>query len=313
MLCKVLKDWGMDAMDRRDFLKKGLAAAAGLGLSSVLGDVEGAPEKGTGEGRGAEIVVARGGAPAEVAARAVGALGGMGRFVRRGARVVVKPNIGWDRTVEEGANTHPDVVASLVRLCRAAGAREVVVTDTPCNAWAATSVKSGIADAVRRAGGVLKAPGPYRKVALPGARVLVEAEILEDVLDADLVINAPVVKVHSSQALVTVSMKNLMGVVKDRGFFHRTDLSRCIAEIAAFVRPRLTVLDATRILLTRGPAGPGEVRVLDTVAAGTDFVALDALGATYLGVKPGDVRHIRMAAELGLGEADLDKVRIRTV
>ncbi len=261
----------------------------------------------------AEIVVVKGTNPEEITARAVEGIGGIQKYVRKGARVVIKPNIGWDRTVEQGANTHPAVVKSLVKLCRRAGASEVVVLDNTCNPWNVTYLKSGIADAVKEAGGVMKPPARYRKVAIPGGQVLKEADILEEILEADVFINAPVCKVHGSQARVTLAMKNLMGIVKDRGFFHRADMNQCIVDIAAHVKPAFTVLDATRILLTNGPAGPGTVKELNTVAAGTDFVALDAYGATLLGVKPETVRHIKIAGEIGLGEAEIANVKIRTL
>jgi uncharacterized protein (DUF362 family) len=108
-------------------------------------------------------------------------------------------------------------------------------------------------------------------------------------------------------------MKNLMGAVKDRGFFHRTDLNRCIVEIAGYLKPGLTIIDATRILVTNGPAGPGMVKEPNIVAAGRDFVALDAFGADLLGIRPETVPHIQMAMELGLGEGDLRKIKIKYV
>jgi len=297
-------------MERREFLKRSMLVLAGAGLSRYLGrgfrTVAGAAES------SAEIVMVKGADSEKITFGALEMLGGMKRFVKKGQRVVVKPNIAWNRTVEQAANTHPDVVKALVKMCLQAGASQVVVIDNTCNPWNLTYVTSGMESAVKEAGGLLKAPQSFKKVTLPQATILKEAEVLEEVLNADVVINVPVVKVHGSQAKVTLSMKNLMGVVKDRGYFHRTDLNRCIAEIAGYIKPHLTVLDATRVLLTRGPQGPGEVKVLETVLAGTDFVALDAYGSTLLGVKPEIVPHIQMAAEMGLGQNDLSRIKVRT-
>ncbi|MCM8768269.1 MAG: DUF362 domain-containing protein [Candidatus Omnitrophica bacterium] len=295
-------------MGRREFIKRAVFSLAGFGLVGRLKWIS----RGLAEAEEkTEIVSVTDASEEKAAYRAIEMLGGMGKFVKKGQRVVIKPNIAWNRTVDQAANTHPEVVKALVKLCLQAGAREVIVIDNTCNPWNMTYVTSGIEAAVKEAGGTMKPPVSFKKVNLGSSQVLKEAEILEEVASADVLINVPVVKVHGSQAKVTISMKNLMGVVKDRGFFHRTDLNRCIAEIAAFIKPALTVLDATRILLTRGPQGPGEVKILKTVVAGTDFVALDAFGATLLGVKPETVGHIQIAAEMGLGQNDLTKVRVR--
>ncbi len=296
-------------MERREFLKRSLWALAAAGLAGRIRWLKSGVAQGAAET--SEIAVVTGDGEENITFQAVGLMGGMGRFVKKGQKVVIKPNIAWNRNVEQAANTHPEVVKALVKMCRQAGASQVVVIDNTCNPWNLTYVTSGIEAAVKEAGGLMKPPVSFKKVTLEKAVVLKEAEVLEEVLAADVVINVPVVKVHGSQARVTISMKNLMGVVKDRGFFHRSDLNRCIAEISSFVRPVLTVLDATRVLLTRGPQGPGEVKVLKTVAAGTDFVALDTYGATLLGVNPETVGHIQIAAEMGLGEKDLARVRIR--
>jgi uncharacterized protein (DUF362 family) len=297
-------------MKRREFLKRIAAAVAGVAISRVV-----RVESDAGQVMGAELssqIVSVTGSPSSATEKAVAELGGIKKFVRSGDKVLIKPNIAWDRTPEQAANTHPDVVATLVRLCRSAGASSVFVADMTCNPWRVTYVNSGIDAAVKAAGGTMRPPINFRKVTLPKTELLKEAEVLEEILDADVVINVPVAKVHGSHARVTISMKNWMGAVRDRGFFHRTDLNRCIAEISSFIRPAFVVVDATRVLLTNGPAGPGQTKVFDTVLAGTDFVALDAYAAkNFLGIDPSDVRHIGIAAAMGLGQCDLSKIKIR--
>lgn len=295
-------------MKRREFLGKSLIFIAGLGFSQLFKigrkEVEGGDFK-------SKIVVAKGDSPEDITIKAIEGLGGIENFVKKGNKVLIKPNIAWDRTIEQAANTHPDVVKALIKMCKKAGASEIIVVDNSCSPWKVTYYKSGIEAVVKEAGGIINPPLNFRKVTISGTQVLKEAEILEDVLDADVIINVPIVKVHGSDAKVTISMKNLMGIVKDRGYFHRTDLSRCIAEIASYIKPHLIVIDATRVLLTGGPAGPGMVKQLNMVAAGTDFVALDAFGATLLGINPDTVRHIQIAIEMGLGQGDLSKVNVK--
>lgn len=297
-------------MKRREFIRNGALTIAGLGVSTLFG--------GRGKGilmaaeAGSEIAVAKGGTPENLTVKAVNGVGGMGSFVKTGDKVVIKPNIAWNRTPEQAANTHPEVVSTLIKLCKKAGASEVLVIDHPCNPWKVTYVTSGIGKAVETAGGTMRPPIKFRKVAINGTKLLKEAEVLEEVLDADVLINVPVAKVHGSSK-ATIAMKNLMGVVKDRGYFHRTDLHRCIAEINYYIRPALTVVDATRVLLTRGPQGPGVVNELGIVAAGTDFVALDAFCTKLLDLNISDVAHIQMGAEMKMGISDLSRVRIKNL
>jgi len=297
-------------MKRREFIRSGVLTVAGLGISSLFG--------GRGRGflaadeAGSEIAVAKGGSPEDLTRRAVDGAGGIGRFVKAGSRVVIKPNIAWNRTPEQAANTHPEVISALVKLCKKAGASQVIVIDHPCNPWNVTYVTSGIKEAVEKAGGIMRPPQKFRKVSIEGTKVLKEAQVLEEVLDADVLINVPVAKVHGG-ARVTIAMKNLMGVVKDRGFFHRNDLHRCIAEINYYIRPAFTVVDATRVLTTRGPQGPGVVRELGIVAAGTDFVALDSFGTKLLDKDVSGVAHIRMGDEMKMGVSDLARVKIKNL
>ena len=295
-------------MNRREFLRTSISVIAGLSLGKLLrlGD-----ENAESAGLAPRIVVAKGPSAEANTMKALDGLGGIGTFIKKGERVVIKPNIAWNKTPDQAATTNPAVVKALVQAAKKAGASEVIVIDYPCHPWNTTYVTSGMQAAVQEAGGTMKPPLRFRNVAIPGGVLLKEAEILEEILNTDAIINVPIVKVHGSQSNVSIAMKNLMGVVKNRGYFHSTGLNQCIADIASFVNVRLTVLDATRVLLTNGPQGPGTVKRLDTIAAGTDFVALDAFGTTLLGLSPENVPHIKMAAGKGLGQADLSKVTIQ--
>lgn len=255
-------------------------------------------------------VAATGSDPADNVRRVVAVLGGMGRFVRAGESVLIKPNVGWDRIPEQAANTDPQVVAELVRLCRAAGARRVVVTDISCNDPRRCFSRSGIAAAAGAAGAeVIES---HRLKLVPAALTGLAAglEVIEELLKADRVINVPVVK-HHSLSRVTLGMKNWYGVVGDgRNRLHQA-IDRSIAELGAAFRPTLTVMDATRLLVRNGPQGGslGDVRAGNAVAAGTDPVLCDAWGAAQLGHVPDSLPFIQLAQQRGLGRADLKAIR----
>jgi uncharacterized protein (DUF362 family) len=303
-------------MTRRDFFKR----AAALGLAAY-GLAEGGWELlGEGSAEAAArptIVVAAKRDPAALVRAAVDGLGGMKKFVKQGAVVLVKPNMGWVRKPEQAANTNPEVVAEVVRLCRAAGAREVKVVDNPVDRPASLIASvSGIAAAAEAAGAkvtIASSPALFQRTDLKRSKVLKSAEVLRDLLRADVFINLPIVKVHGS-TVVTLACKNLMGTVSDRGAWHNSaSLDQCIADYAAQMRPHLVVMDAVRILTTNGPKGPGRVKELGIVAAGTDALALDAYGTMLLGKRAQDVGHLRLAYEMGVGEIDLKRVTIRNV
>lgn len=256
------------------------------------------------------VVAARGPDPAANVRRAVAALGGMERFVRPGERVLVKPNVGWDRLPEQAANTDPAVVAELVRLCRSAGARRVVVTDISCNDPRRCFARSGIAAAVAAAGGEVIVSDRLRLVPADLAGVAQGLEVVEELLTAERVINVPVVKHHRLSG-ATLGMKNWFGVLgAGRNRLHQS-VHRAIAELAATFRPTLTVVDATRVLLANGPQGGSlaDVREVGAVAAGTDPVLCDAWGAVQLGVRPTDLASIQEAAQRGLGRAEVGLVQ----
>jgi uncharacterized protein (DUF362 family) len=301
-----------EKLTRRDLLKRALAAGAALsGVTAWEGPT--APAAASPP----LLVVAGKRGPAELVRAAVSALGGMGRFVRRGARVVVQPNMAWDRTPEQAANTNPEVVAEVVRLCLAAGAREVKVIEHLQSTPEAETLKhNGIQAAAEAAGAQVIAASDvagYEEVTLPHAVRLTRAQVIRDMLHADTWINVPVAKLHHITG-VTLACKNLMGSAWDREAWHQDDgLDQCIADFAARFRPHLTILDAVRTLVSNGPEGPGRTESPGIVAAGTDPVAVDAYGATLLHRQPQQIGHLRLAAEAKVGEIDLDRVKVKHV
>ena len=288
-------------MDRRTFLKAVSAGIAGAPLLRHT-DLFSVPPQETAP----QLSIITGADPARVTRRAVDALGGMGSFVSRGDVVIVKPNIGWDRAPEQAADTNPVVVATLVELALGAGAKKVKVFDNTCNAARRCYTNSGIEEAARNAGAdvFFVDERKFKKVNL-GGEVIKEWPVYADALEADKIINVPIAK-HHGLARITLSMKNLMGLIGgSRNILHqKIDVN--VVDLAAFFKPTLTVLDAVRVLTANGPQGGNvaDVRLVNTVAASRDQVAIEAFGATLFGMTPEDLPHVRQAHARGLGVKD---------
>lgn len=239
-------------------------------------------------------------------------MGGWSSFFTPGQKVTLKPNIAWASTPEQGANTNPTLVGACVAACRTAGCTEPIVCENTCSPSEQAFRMSGIAEAVKKAGGRLYAlkDKDYRTTELPKAKILKKADIAADVLDCACLINMPVAKVHGGAGL-TISLKNWMGAVKDRGAWHRTGLHQCIADFSTRIKPSLIIVDATRILVTNGPRGPGKLEYPDQLVFGRDPVAVDAYTATLFNKDPFAIPYIKIAHEMGLGCGDLSKVNVK--
>ncbi len=256
-----------------------------------------------------DLAIAKGDSPARNCIAAVEALGGFSKFVREGDRVVIKPNPIGNSPPEQAVNTHPEMVAAVIRECHCAGASQVIVLSHDSRR---SIIANGTAAAVERSGGTLKVlenVDEFREVVVPRSRILRRERIAIDVLECDVFINMPIAKHHAGSE-VTLAMKNLMGINWDRLRFHQTDLQQCIAELTGTVRHNLIIMDANHVLLTGGPGGPGEVLRAGQVIAGIDPVAVDAYTTRFFNREPETVGHIRIAHDLGMGEIDLAKLRI---
>jgi len=264
-----------------------------------------------------DLVVTRGGEPEALVRRAIAALGGMEKFVRNGANVIVKPNICVaSQPYEYAATTNPWVVGALVKMCLEAGAGSVKVMDYPFSGTQPNAYKiSGIREQVEAAGGEMAYMLSYRYVVTqnPSAKILKTTDVYEDILKADVLINVPIAKHHSSSRL-TLGMKNLMGVIQNRGALH-VNLGQCIADLNALIKPQLTVVDAVRILTANGPTGGNlaDVRKLDTVIASPDVVAADSYAASLFGMSPEDLEYIVIGTEMGLGRSDLQNMNVQVI
>ena len=300
-------------MKRRDFLKTSMVAGAALslkfeGLQAALSNrtltVEEAPD----------LVAVMGGEPEAMLDKALETLGGIGNYVKKGQKVVIKPNIGWDRTPELAGNTNPDLIKALVKKCLGAGAEKVTVFDHTCDNWQKCYASSGIADAVKEAGGVIVPANDeqyYKEVSIPGGVTLKKAKIHEALLEADVWFNVPILKNHGG-AKLSCAMKNMMGIVWDRRYFHQQDLQQCIADICTWQKkPALHIVDAYRMMFQNGPQGrsAADVATLKSLIVSPNIIAADTASlALFNQVKKLDmaaVTHITKGEALHLGSTDL--------
>ncbi|OAV64592.1 putative Fe-S center protein [Bacteroidales bacterium Barb4] len=308
-------------MKRRNFLKAGVMAGAAFslnfeGLHAALASgavsVQAAPD----------MVAVMGGEPEAMLDKALKSLGGIEKFVKKGQKIVIKPNIGWDRSPELAANTNPDLIKALIKRCLKAGASKVTVFDHTCDNWQKCYDNSGIAAAAKEAGAVMMPANDekyYKKVALSKGVVLKETFIHESLIEADAWINVPVLKNHGG-AKLSCAMKNYLGIVWDRRIFHSSDLQQCIADICTWEKkPVLNIVDAYRIMHQNGPQGKGaaDVASLKSLIASPDIVAIDtaALGM-FNQVKKLDIQavgHIGIGEKMNLGTTDLKSKNIQRI
>jgi uncharacterized protein (DUF362 family) len=295
-------------ISRREFLKKlGQAGLAALGAKVIL-------EEGFSAAKSyPNLVVVKGSDAEKMLERALNELGGIKRFVKRGSTVVLKPNAAFAQPPRVGANTHPEVLQAMIRLCKKAGAKKIIVAEHFLAPPEVAMKVNGLGEVVEKEKVEflpLHDRNLYRRVDIPKGQVLKSDEVAKCVLDADVFINMPVAKVHGG-SILTLGMKNLMGTNWDRGYWHRADLHRCIADYSTRVKPHLIVLDAITLMLTNGPGGPGDLKQMNTIVVGADPVAVDSYGASLFDMNGRDIPHIRYAYEYGLGQIDLKKLKIK--
>ena len=297
----------MKKYTRRDFIKT--ASLAGLAMSagglSLLGKVFAAPLP--------HIGIAKGDSPSALVQKAVELIGGMKRFVSRGDVVVIKPNIGWDRTPEQAGNTNPLIVGTLVKMAFDAGAKVVKVLDNTCNDARRCYINSGIQAQAKKYGATVLHVEDFRLRDMNLAGDIIKNwKVYKDFVECDSLINVPILK-HHGLAGVTVGMKNWLGAIGGRRWTLHQNINTTVVDLAAFFKPKLTVLDAYRVLLRNGPQGGslGDVDLKKTVAAGVDPVAIDSLGVKLFGAKQSDYGFIEVASKRNLGQKDLSKVTVK--
>ena len=318
------RDNNSNDISRRDFLKRSGTLAASLGFSVMLGNrnpVFSQQNKTDGSSNSDSYYLAavRNGTPDRMFDAGIKALGGMERFISKGDRVVLKPNASFNTGPESGATTNPLLVKRIVEHCLNSGAEKVYVIDNILTRNAYRD--SGILQAVNDAGGTMvniNSSSGYSKVKVPGGKRLTETEVHELVLEADKIINIPVLKNHMSTG-ISCSLKNLMGLVWDRSYYHRNNLEQCIADFPLFRMPDLTVVDAYYVMLDGGPQGRRSSTVLNPRMQflSPDIVAADSAAVAQAGSLKvrgsSSVGYLKMAADHRLGITDLSRLNIARI
>ena len=296
-------------MTRRDFLK---TASAGLAMG-----VAGRPDWLLAKEDYDLAVIS--GDPGAATKKALEALGGISRFVKKGQRVALKPNMSFANPPDRASTTHPAVVVTVAQACLEAGAQRVMVLDYPLRKGELCLERSGMLDALQPLKGVhvlaLEERKFFKEIKVPRGKVLDRVEVLREVLESEVLINIPQAKSHSATG-VSLGLKGLMGVIWDRYSFHaKYDIDQAIVDLATVIKPQLTILDATRALVSGGPGGPGEVVKPNLIIAGTDPVAVDSFAVTVApwygqNFKGRQVKHLLTAHERGMGKIDLEPLKI---
>jgi uncharacterized protein (DUF362 family) len=298
----------MRFINRRTFLGGSVAAVATLRHSDARA------------AESLDLVDVSGSDPKAMVKKALEGLGGIAKFVKKGDYVVLKPNAGFANPPDWATTTHPDVVAAVAQACLDAKAKQVVIVEYPLAKAEKCFARCGLNDALASMPQVkIKAvldPSDFQKVDIKGGTVLKQVEVAKAVLSADVLINIPQAKQHNAGG-VSFGMKNHMGIIWDRKSFHTAfDLHEGVADLARVIKPQLTILDATRALLSNGPAGPGDTVTPGRIVAGRNVVSVDAYGLTLARfnskqMTPADARHILLAGKAGLGEIDLSKLKVK--
>lgn len=316
-------------MKRRDFVKKTAIAGGSVAALSPLANNLSAQEISEEASSLPDLVAVHGGEPAEMFEKGIAAIGGMARFVKKGDRVVLKPNIGWDRTPEYGSNTHPELIRAVIKHCFASGAKEVSIFDHTCgNDWENRYALSGI-EKVAKEEGAQMVPGNtesfYSEAEIPRGVSLKKAKVHALAKNPDVFINIPVLK-HHSGAKITAAMKNYMGCIWDRRWWHGNDMPQCIADYASFQKTSLNIVDAYRVMLEHGPRGrsPEFAPVVKYQIISTDIVAVDAAATQIFSAVAkqhgkgtpyaiSDIKYLEAGEKLGLGTTDLSKLKVKRI
>lgn len=295
-------------ISRRMFLSTTAAAGVGAALAPSWRAL--AEET---AGTGPDVWVLHGADPVKLMDRALQVIFANGGLGNGTDRLTLKVNAAWTRDPETGANTHPALAKRFLEGCREAGVKKLTVPEHPCHPGEKAFVKNGLREAVESAGARMvdlgETTGSFKAHEIPGGRTLKEAEVAREFTETDCLINMPVAK-HHRGATLTMGMKNWMGAVQDRRYWHGHGLHQCIADFSTFIEPNWTIIDATRIMVDSGPVGPGTVKHPELLVVSKDPIAADAFACTLFHDSIERVRYLKLAREMGLGETHLEAMNL---
>jgi uncharacterized protein (DUF362 family) len=304
-------------MKRRDFLKTSIGGSLAAGAALKMGGFDklwsSAPPAAK-----YDMVAVMGGSPDAMFDLGIQELGGMGTFVQKGQKVLIKPNMGWDVIPELGANTNPLLVKRIIEHCFKAGAKEVYIFDHTCDNWVNCYNHSGIEKIAKSAGAKVvpaNSESYYQQIEIPEGIKLQKAKVHQLLLETDVFINVPILKDHNSTRM-TACLKNNMGLVWDRGYWHANNLNQCIADYALYEKkPALNVIDCYNVMVKHGPQGVSKEDIVSMKSQilTTDWVAGDAAAAKMLGVAVEKIEYIPIAHKMGLGNMNLDSLNIKRI
>jgi uncharacterized protein (DUF362 family) len=302
-------------INRREFIRRSTAIGVGSMLSTnLVPDIVLSNEV-------ADLAVVKGTDYFNNTRKAVEILGGIEKFVPRNSKVALLPN---PQSNNPGTYTKPEIVRAAIQMCKQAGAKEIA-----CLGWLTERfwINTGIKKVVDSEGINLvladhNDESQFTPVLVPKGTALKEARIMKRFYEYDLLINMNITKEHSGNNL-SGALKNLMGLNSPASnqTFHKRDwtmiredaghLDQCIADLNTVIHPTLCIIDATEFIITNGPDGPGRLKKLQKVIAGTDPVAIDSYCSTQFGFDPEDIIAIKKAYTHGIGEMDLKRIKIR--
>ena len=305
-------------MKRRDFFKTSMGAGIAAGAALNLGGYDKLWKEAAAAAGKYDMVAIMGGNPDAMFDLGIQELGGMAAFVSKGQKVLIKPNIGWDVIPEHAANTNPLLVKRIIEHCFKAGAKEVYVLDHSLDNWVNCYKNSGIEKAAK-SGGAKVVPANsesyYHQVSIPGGIKLQSVKVHQLLLETDVFINVPILKDHNSVRM-TCCLKNTMGLVWDRGYWHANNLNQCIADYALFEKkPDLNIIDCFNVMVKHGPQGVSKEDIVSMKSQiiTTDWVAGDAAAAKMLGVPAEKIEYIGMAHKMGVGNMNLESLNIKRI
>jgi uncharacterized protein (DUF362 family) len=294
-------------MKRRTFVKNGLLFSGAIALPSLL--------PGQAKSESPLVAQVQGESPYEITKRAVAEIGGLGKIIARGDVVMVKPNIGWNRTVEQAACTNPEVLRALIELIFTAGAKKVIVMDNSCHKAEDCYQRSGIEAMAKKAGAEVRYCDDNRLVTHDfKGEVLGKWPVFRDFLEVNKFINVPILKHHGSAGL-TIAMKNLYGILGgNRGKLHR-EQGENIVDLANGFTSHLVLVDAYRVLMRNGPVGGrlSDVELRKTVIASTHIMHADVAATVLFGKDPKQMEFLQAAFSRKMGEIEMAKITFKSL